>query len=265
MEKSTNIYTGEYGVRECLLALKNEAETELQNKKKELESQISDQLAECEKLEAERDANKEEIEREYSIRIRNNNKDIERYKKDIEEAEKQQAELEKELAACSFVAVGKKKSLSEKIEDVKKQLTKLANNLRVAETTASELNEAKEKKINKLSSALNKAKEAISGVTDVIDTYNEQIDKLQKKQEEYKALDDFDIHKLLNRDEVLKDYVFYLLKGTDKGITFTELQHRNVVFALIPDVRVGDAIKALMDENVVTETVEGDNAYFVAN
>lgn len=265
MEKATNIYTGEYGVRECLLALKHGDEVKLQDKKKELEAQIADQLAECEKLAAERDANKEEIEREYSIRIRNNNKDIERYKKDIEEAEKQQEELKKELAACSFVAVGKKKSLSEKIDDVSKQLSKLANNLRVAETTASELNEAKEKKINKLSSALNKAKEAISGVTDVIDTYNEQIAKLQSKQEEYNALDDFDIHKLLNKDEVLKDYVFYLLKGTGKGLTFTELQHRNVIFALIPDVRVGDVIKALIDEKAVTETMDGDNAYFAAN
>lgn len=265
MEKSTNIYTGEYGVRECLLALKQGDEAKLQEMKKELEAQIADQLAECEKLAAERDANKEEIEREYSIRIRNNNKDIERYKKDIEEAEKQQEELKKELAGCSFVAVGKKKTLTEKIEDGSKQLSKLANNLRVAETTASELEEAKAKKINKLSIALNKAQDAIKDVTDVIDDYNEKIAKLQKKQEEYNSLDDFDIHKLLNRDEVLKDYVFYLLKGTGKGLSFTELQHRNVVFALIPDVRVGDAIKALMDENVVTETMEGDNAYFVAN
>ena len=264
MEKSTNIYAGEYGVRECLLALKKGDEEKLQAKKKDLESQIADQLAECEKLSAERDANKEQIEKEYAIRISNNNRDIERYKTQIAETEKQLEDLKKELAACSFVAVGKKKSISEKIEDVEKQLSKLANNLRVSETTATELVEARDKKISKLSGALSRAQEAIKDVTDVIDTYNEQIDKLQKKQEEYNSLDDFDLHKLLNKDEALKDYVFYLLKGTGKGLTFTELQHRNVIFALIPDVRVGDVIKALMDEKLVTETIENDTAYFVA-
>ncbi len=265
MEKSTNIYTGEYGVRECLLALKHGDEVKLQDKKKALEDQIADQLAECEKLASERDSKKEEIEREYKVIIRNNDKDIERYKTQISEAEAQKEELEKELAACSFVAVGKKKSLSEKIESVKSQISKLGGNLRGSEARASELVDSRDKKINKLGVELDKKQEAIKDVTDVIDTYKEQIDKLQKKQEEYNNLDDFDIHKLLNKDDVLKDYVFYLLKGTGKGLTFTELQHRNVVFALIPDVRVGDAIKALLDEKIVTETLEGDTAYFVAN
>lgn len=262
MENSKNIYAGEYGVRESLLALKQEEEAVLQEKKKELVAQIADQLAECEKLSAERDASKEEIEREYSIRINSANRDLDRYRNQKAEIEKKNEELKKELAGLSFVAVGKKKQVSESIADCEKQLENIAKNIRVNETSLKELNEAKDRKIEKLSGALNKANEAIKDVTDVIDTYNAQIEQLQSKQAEYNSLDDYDLHKLLNTDEVLKEYVFALIKRSNKSLNFVELQHKNVVFALIPDERVNNVIKTLVGEKAVTETVEGDAIYF---
>ncbi|MGN0374859.1 MAG: hypothetical protein ACI4EN_05105 [Butyrivibrio sp.] len=265
MEKPINIYEGKYGVRECLLALKKQEEGVLVAKVKELEAGIADQLAERDALTAERDSKKDQIEREYAIRINNNNRDIDKCKNSLADLENQQKKLKQELAECSFVAVGKKKTLNEKIAENEAQIAKINNNLRVAETTAKELVYGKEKNLARLDSGLNRLQESMKDVTDQIDGYNESIAKLRKAQEEYTSLSDYDIHKLLNEDEVFKDYVYSLLRGTEKGLTVSELQHRNVIFALIPDARLNDILKELTDTRRITRRLEGDNAYFSAN
>lgn len=265
MENSFNLYEGKYGVRESLLALKKKEEDKLTVLVNALETSISSQLAERDALAMERDAKKDQLEREYTIRINNNNKDLERIKNTIAELEKEQDNLKQELAACSFVAVGKKKTLTEKIADNDEQLAKLANNLRVTETTGEELISGKEKNINKLDFGLNRLKESMKDVTDKIDEYNDSIAELKKAQAEYKELSDFDLHRRLTDDSVLKDYVLYLLLDAHKELTFSEIQHRNVIFALITDDRLNNVLKELADAERINKTMVGDTAYFSAN
>lgn len=264
MSNSGNIYEGEYGVRESLLALKKREEEDIIAAINELESGIADKRAECDALASERDEKREQIEREYTIRINNNNKDIERLKASIEEMEKTQEKLKQELAECSFVAVGKKKTLSEKIEDNEKQLAKLNNNLRVTETTGQELIQTREKNLGRVDITLNRLKESMREVTDQIDALNEQLVDNKDVQKMYTELSDFDIYKLLNQDEVFREYVYALIIGAEKGLTFTELQHRNVIFALISNDRLEEILKRLKEANRINKLMDGDTAYFCA-
>ena len=264
MINSGSIYEGDYGVRESLLALKKREESAIVAAINELESGISDKRAECDSLASERDEKRGQIEREYTIRINNNNRDIERIKVSIADVEKEQEKLKQELSECSFVAVGKKKSLTEKIEDNDQKLAKLNNNLRISETTGPELIQTKEKNLGRLDITLNRIKEGMKEVTDQIDALSSELTANKDVQKLYTELSDFDMHKMLNQDDVFRDYVYSLLIGTGKGLTFTELQHRNVIFALIPNDRLEEALRKLREAERIDKLMDGDTAYFCA-
>jgi hypothetical protein len=118
MSKSVKLTGGKYGLKERLISIKNK-EIEIYTKilaerEQGIETQSS-QIAEI----AESTSNKiAQVEKEYSIRIRNNDREHEQLVRELDAAKADLEVAKVELEKCSFLAVSKKKALTEDVSDI---------------------------------------------------------------------------------------------------------------------------------------------------
>lgn len=261
MSKSVKLSGGKYGLKESLISIKKK-EIEmyaklLSEREQGIETQSS-QIAEI----AESNSNKiAQIEKEYTIRIRNNDREHDQLVKELEAAKADLEVAKVELEKCSFLAVSKKKALAEDVEDLESKVKKLSNRLRINETTGQELIQARDKNISRQEGS-NEVKNTIEEDKKDAEVLRESLGEKQQDLEALEAMEEKDIIKLFTDDEVLKEYIKYIIHEEKEGITFLAIQEKNAIFAALPDKRTAGALNDLLKHKKIDRVPNSDPPIF---
>lgn len=261
MSKSVKLSGGKYGLKESLISIKKK-EIEmyaklLSEREQGIETQSS-QIAEI----AESNSNKiAQIEKEYTIRIRNNDREHDQLVKELEAAKADLEVAKVELEKCSFLAVSKKKALAEDVEDLESKVKKLSNRLRINETTGQELIQARDKNISRQEGS-NEVKNTIEEDKKDAEVLRESLGEKQQDLEALEAMEEKDIIKLFTDDEVLKEYIKYIIQEEKEGITFLAIQEKNAIFAALPDKRTAGALNDLLKHKKIDRVPNSDPPIF---
>lgn len=262
MSKSVKLSGGKYGLKESLISIKKK-EIEmyaklLSEREQGIETQSS-QIAEI----AESNSSKiAQIEKEYTIRIRNNDREHEQLVKELEVAKSDLEAAKVELEKCSFLAVSKKKALAENVEDLESKVKKLSNRLRINETTGQELIQARDKNISRHEGGSGNVKNTIEEDRKDAEVLRESLGEKQQDLEALEAMSDEDIIKLFIDDEVLKEYIKYIIQEEKEGITFVAIQDKNAIFAALPDKRTAGALNDLLKSKKIDRVPNSEPPIF---
>ena len=262
MSKSVKLSGGKYGLKESLISIKKK-EIEmyaklLAEREQGIETQSS-QIAEI----AENASNKiAQIEKEYTIRIRNNDREHDQLVKELEAAKADLEVAKVELEKCSFLAVSKKKALAEDVEDLESKVKKLGNRLRINETTGQELIQARDKNISRQEGSSSGVPNTLEADKKDAEVLRESLGEKQQDLEALEGMGDEDIVKLFTDDDVLKEYIYYIISEEKDGITYADIQEKNAIFAALADKRTGASINELLKLKKIDRVPNSDPPIF---
>ena len=246
MSKSVKLSGGKYGLKESLISIKKKEIEKygkiLAEREQGIETQSS-QIAEI----AENTSNKiAQIEKEYDIRIRNNDREHEQLVRELDAAKADLEVAKVELEKCSFLAVSKKKALAEDVEDLEEKVKKLSKRLQINETTGQELAQKRDKEISRYGGTSSSVPNTLEADKKDAEILRESIEEKQNDLKAIEGMSDEDIIKLFTDDNVLREYVYYIISEEKDGITYADIQEKNVIFAALADKRTAHAINELL-------------------
>ena len=262
MDNTITITQGKYGLKESLVAIRQKEVDKLTKQLELIESNIQTKNEQVTTMDTTSNDEVARIEKEYTIRLRNNEREHEELVKAVEKAKADLEFAKDELQKCSFLAVSRKKTLTEDVEALEEKFRKLSNNLRVNETTGKELIYARDKHMSKHESGSGKIKESLEEDRKDADSVKEALAKKQKELDNYAAMNIDEVIRLYKSNQTLREYIGYVLSEEEKGLTFVEIQSKNPIFDAISDVRVSQVIREMLDEKIIKRSMEGDAALF---
>lgn len=262
MDNTVTISQGKYGLKESLVAIRKKEVDKLAKQLALIEENIQSKNEQVTTMDTTSNDEVARIEKEYTIRLRNNEREHEDLLKSIEKVKGDLEFAKDELQKCSFLAVSRRKTLAEDVEALEEKLRKLNNNLRVNETTGKELIYARDKNVSKHESGSGKIKESLEEDLKDADSIRAALEKKQKELDQYEAMAIDEVIRLYKSNQTLREYIGYILSEAEGGLSFNDIQSKNAIFDAISDVRVSSVIREMLDEKIIKRSMEGDSATF---
>lgn len=262
MDNTVNITQGKFGLKESLVAIRQKEVDKVKKQLALIEENIQTKNEQVTTMDTTSNDEVARIEKEYTIRLRNNEREHEELVKSVEKAKADLEFAKDELQKCSFLAVSRKKTLTEDVEALEEKYRKLSNNLRVNETTGKELLYARDKHMSKHESGSGKIKESLEEDMKDADSLKEVLAKKQKELDNYEAMSIDEVIRLYKSNQTLREYIGYILSESEGGLSFTDIQSKNPIFDAISDVRVSSVIREMLEEKIIKRSMEGEAALF---
>lgn len=262
MSKSVKLTGGKYGLKESLISIKKKEVEMLAKLLSEREQGIESQSSQIAEIEENTSSKIAQIEREYAVRIRSNDREHEQLVKELDAAKADLENAKDELEKCSFLAVSKKKALTENVEDIENKIKKLNKRLSINETTGQELIAARDKNISRQGGNTGNIQNTIEEDKKDAEVLRDSLGEKQQDLEALEMMEDDDIIRLFKDDEVLKEYINYILQEEKDGLTFAELQEKNALFIAVPDKRTAGALNDLLKSKKIDRVPNSDPPIF---
>ena len=262
MDNTVNITQGKFGLKESLVAIRQKEVDKVKKQLALIEENIQTKNEQVTTMDTTSSDEVARIEKEYAIRLRNNEREHEELVKSVEKVKADLDFAKDELQKCSFLAVSRKKTLTEDVEALEEKYRKLSNNLRVNETTGKELIYARDKHMSKHESGSGKIKESLEDDMKDADSLKEVLAKKQKELDAYEAMSIDEVIRLYKSNQTLREYIGYILSESEGGLSFNDIQSKNPIFDAISDVRVSSVIREMLEEKIIKRSMEGEAALF---